>query len=120
VAAKAYDVTGESAWESMPPPGVGDDGTHDTGVGPLDRLTRPVANAIFALEQALDFDDGWSAVRETSTLMEHEKDVELVERWAGIDPVDVAHYAPHLGSPRAVEYARRRLGLRAKSGLPLE
>lgn len=100
------------AYESSPPPGAFEAGEpHDLGLAPLEQLLRPILNAIGLLESALDFDSGFAGVRDTSTMLSHEKDHELLVKWDGVAASTVARFAPHLGSARAVEAARRRLRL---------
>lgn len=121
VQAKAYDRdTIAQGYESTPPPDAfADQDPQDLGMAPIDHLVQPIRNAIQDLEQALDFDDGHTLVRATSTLLSHEKDHELQTRWKGVAAATVARYAPHLGSQRTIERARSRLGVQPGSGLPL-
>jgi len=97
----------------MEPPLVDD----DTGMGPASTLLRPIRNAITELERALDYDAGYADGRSTTTMIAEEKDRELEERWRGVSALTVSRIAPHLGSRRAVELARRRLGLDPKMGV---
>lgn len=116
VSAKDYD-TG-SRWnykESTVPPSIND----DTGMGPASLLLRPIRNAITELERALDFDDGYADGRSTTMMLAEEKDRELEERWRGVSALTVSRIAPHLGSRRAVELARRRMGLDPQTGMAL-
>jgi hypothetical protein len=118
VDAKDYDATGGGDHkQSMEPPGAWDDELTATGMGVVVALLRPVENAIVDLERVLDFDDGFAEGRDTTTMIAEEKDVVLVERWAGVEPDVVARSAPYLGSRRAIELARRRMGLNPATGI---
>jgi hypothetical protein len=113
VSAKDYDTGSREPYkQSMMPPAADD----ETGVGPVSRLLRPIRNAICELERALDFDDGYADGRSTTTMIAEEKDRELAERWSGVPALTVSRIAPHLGSRRAIELARLRLGLHPNTG----
>jgi hypothetical protein len=104
--------------ESQAPPGAfSKDSMVETGFATVDRLLKPIMNAIIDLEAALDFDQGLSTGRETTTMIGAEKDWELLNRWSGVHSEVVARQAPHLGSKATIERARRRLGVRPTLGL---
>jgi len=114
ISAKDYDSGRRLGVKESTPPSPVDE---DTGMGPASRLLRPIRNAITELERALDFDDGYADGRSTTTMLAEEKDRELEERWRGVSALTVSRIAPHLGSRRAVELARRRLGLDPRTGV---
>jgi len=116
VDAKDYAAAGAGDHkQSMEPPGAWGDLT-ETGLGPADVVLRPVVNAITELERVLDYDDGFTEGRDTTTMIAEEKDEALRENWVGVDPDTIANLAPWLGSRRTVEKARRRLGLDPLTG----
>jgi hypothetical protein len=112
VGAKDYGDRSADWRQSMAPPGADD----DTGMGPATMLLRPIRNAISELERALDYDSGYADGRSTTTMIAEEKDRELAERWRGVSALTVSRIAPHLGSRRAIELARLRLGLHPNTG----
>jgi uncharacterized protein (DUF1501 family) len=84
-----------------------------------DRLAH-IEHAIELLEEVVDSERGLSPARDFKTLTTSELDQEL-KKWVGVPSWVVAARAPYLGrTPRTIERARQRLGVRQKDGRPLE
>lgn len=84
-----------------------------------DRLSH-IEHAIELLEEVIDAERGLSPARDFKTLTTSELDQELL-KWVGVPSWVVAVRAPYLGrTPRTIERARQRLGVRPVDGRPLE
>jgi hypothetical protein len=80
------------------------------------------ARVEFAVRQwefAADSEQGLGARKVFAQMDGSDKDKELL-KWRGVKSFEVATFAPWLGSPKTVERARDRLGVRPSNGLELD
>lgn len=95
---------------SQPPPQI--------PPNPIEPYLVAIEGIIKQAERRLDHEDGLiTRLPEIYINPKDELDAELKE-WEGYHPGVVAFLAPHLGSYRAIERARIRLGLRPVDGTP--